>query len=106
MLKLFKIELELDESKIKWLKMVLSNKVDLQKTTDEELLKILIKNKFAKKDNSYDYLLNISIREMTKDRLDKLKQKIDKIKADIKSLEKKSPEKLWTEDLEELKSLL
>ncbi len=48
----------------------------------------------------------MSIRDMTKENITKLKSQIDKIKDDIKTLEKKTPSDLWKEDLIELKNAL
>ena len=96
-------ELDLDENKLRWLSMILSNQIDLRKMKHDETISMLDKKKFTKKDSSYDYLLNIPIKDMTKDHMDKLKGKIKNLIESIKKLEKETPISLWKTDLEELK---
>ena len=96
-------ELDLDENKLRWLSMILSNQIDLRKMKHDETIEMLNKKKFTKKDNLYDYLLNIPIKDMTKDHMDKLKGKIKNLIESIKKLEKQTPSDIWKTDLEELK---
>ena len=70
------------------------------------MINILNKGKYVKKDGSFDYLLNISIKEMSKDSVNKLNEHIKKIQKDINALEKKTPEQLWISDLTELSDQL
>ena len=101
-----KAELDLDENKLRWLSMILNNQIDLRKMKNDETIAMLSKKKFTKKDNTYDYLLNIPIKDMTRDQMDKLKGKIKNLIESIKKLEKKTPTDMWKDDLEELKTQL
>lgn len=106
LLKILKEELEVNENKMRWLQFIVSGKIKLQKMKTDDILVFLKNNKIGKKNNSYDYLLNMSIREMTKENIDKLLTKINKIKKDIEELNNKTPEDLWISDLSELKNLI
>ena len=52
-------------------------------------------------DDSYDYLLNMPTRSMTKKRLDDLEKEVGKITEQIKSLEKMTEKQIWLNELDE-----
>jgi DNA topoisomerase-2 len=56
--------------------------------------------KYDKKDESYNYLLNLSVSSFTKDKLDSLNKDISKVEEDIKILENTTCKQLWLNDLE------
>ena len=49
---------------------------------------------------SFEYLLSMQMRSMTKNKLDKLKEEIDKIENDLNVLKGKTPKDIWLEDLD------
>ena len=106
LLELMRLDLDIQENKLNWLNLILKGKIDLRKMEIDDLIKYLRKNKFNTKNESYDYLLNISIKEMSKDSLNRLIEKIKKIKEYIDKLKKTTIEDLWRSDLNELKTLL
>ena len=106
MLKILKAELDLNENKMKWLEFIVKGTIQLQKMKNEQIISFLNNKKILKKDGSYDYLLNMSIRDMTQENINKLHTKIEKIKADIKKLQNKTPAQLWIDDLTELKTYI
>lgn len=101
-----KRDLEILTNKMNWIKDILSNKVDLRKQSTDQLVDYLRKRKITEKDGSYDYLLNTTVKEMSKDNVNRLKEKIDKLVKDINDLNKKTPQQLWQSDLNELKDAL
>lgn len=106
LLKKLKIDLNYTINKVSWLKDILSGKIDLRKKTQDELLNYLKFKKVMAKDGTYDYLLNISIREMSKDNVKKLEDKILDLKKQINKLQQKTPEQLWLDDLNDLEKIL
>ena len=106
LLELLSLDLLMLENKYKWINSILTNKVNLLKSNQEDLIKYLNKNNYVKKSNSFDYLLNVSIKEMSKDNLSNLKEKITKIKKNIESLKNKTPEDIWRSELLSLKNSL
>lgn len=54
------------------------------------------------KDGSYDYLLNMPMGSLTKEKYEKLKTLINELKDKYKALEKKSIEQIWIDELNEL----
>ena len=63
-------------------------------------------NKIGKIDNSYDYLTNMTFKQLTKVNLLKLNEKLIQVKKLYKNIESKSNKNLWLEDLIELNSII
>ena len=55
-----------------------------------QLIGYLKSKKVMAKDGSYDYLLNMSIREMSRDNMNKLKKRIDELKSKIEELQEQN----------------
>ena len=56
------------------------------------------------KDSNYNYLINMPIYNLTKEKIEELMKEKDKIQASITTLEKKSPGDIWNEDLVEFEN--
>lgn len=67
-----------------------------------QIEKILIQNKIKKYNNSFDYLINMSFKQLSKDNLDKLNKKIKELKENKKIIENKTIKQLWLDDLHNL----
>ena len=111
----YQYELSIIKSRIKFIEGIINDDIVIFKKEDNEIDKILEEYELPKiskityeeisKDDkdSYDYLLNMPMRTMTKKKLDELnKQMNDKISL-LELLEKKNAKELWKEDLKELK---
>ena len=61
---------------------------------------------FQKIDNSYDYLLNMKISSLTKDKLDELKNKIQVMDNVKKILLSTTIEEVWLQELKDLKKII
>lgn len=103
LLKIMKEELQILKAKFIWIKNVLSNKIDLRKQNINDIINYLKKNNTPLKNNTYDYLLNTTIKDMSKDNLKKLEEKINNLKKNIDILIKRTPQNLWKKDIDELK---
>lgn len=83
---------------------VISGDIVIAKKDDEQIIKQLEKvDKIIKINDSYDYLLMMPMRSMTKTNLDKLKEQIKKLKEELDELKKISIEDMWQKDLNEFK---
>jgi DNA topoisomerase-2 len=69
---------------------------------ENEINKILIQNKIKKYDDSFNYLINMSFKQLSKENLDKLSKKIKELKETKKIIENKTSKELWLEDLTKL----
>ena len=106
LLKVLKKELDIFESKIRFIEGFIDGSIDILKKEDEEIDKILEdKNfpKFSYDDNennfSYDYLLNMRIKTLTKTKIDELKNQHENKEAIYKDIDSKDPKELWKDDL-------
>ena len=83
---------------------VISGDIVIAKKDDEQIIKQLEKvDKIVKINDSYDYLLMMPMKSMTKTNLDKLKEQIKKLKEELDELKKISIEDMWQKDLNEFK---
>lgn len=64
-----------------------------------EIINDLKKLDFPEINNNYNYLLDIKLKSITKEKLDKLMDKYHNKKKEYDELHNKSPKKLWMEDL-------
>jgi DNA topoisomerase-2 len=64
--------------------------------------KILIQNKIKKYNESFDYLINMSFKQLSKNNLDKCNKKIKELKENKKKIENKNNKQLWLDDLYKL----
>jgi DNA topoisomerase-2 len=91
-------------NRIKFLKAVMDNTIVINKRSKDVVEKDLIDNKFNMIDDSYNYLLNMSISSFTKEKLQELKEDYDKYKEKYKKLESTTESEMWLADLMELKT--
>lgn len=63
-------------------------------------------DKIVKCDGSYDYLLAMPIHQLTKEKLDELKDKIAATKEQFKTVKETTIQAMWTSDLTEFKKIL
>jgi len=100
-LKLIEI-LENDKSyylgQTKFIELVMSNN-KIFKMDETKMNNYLADNKIKKYNNSYDYVTNLSFKQLNEDNLNKLKVKVKEIDGKIKELNNKTKEDLWLDDL-------
>jgi DNA topoisomerase-2 len=99
LLEKYDIEVMFLQAKYNFINVVNLKKISMRKQTEEQVIKYLEMEKYPKKDNSYLYLLNLPMRTMTLDQMNKLKNEIEKIKKNIQTLQEKSNKDLWIDDL-------
>lgn len=88
---------------IKFITLVVNKKLIINNVPIGEIIQSLEKNKIQKVDDSYDYLLNIPIYKLSKEQLDKLHNDYNKLIEELKEVTEISIEKMWHNDLNELR---
>lgn len=101
-----KRDIKIHQNKMKFLKLVIDGDIVINKRSREVIEKDLEKNKLERVDETYNYLLNMSIMSFTKDRLQEIKEEYEKLKEKLKNLEIKPETEIWLEELQELKTKL
>ena len=94
-------------SKYLFIKGVIDKTIIISNKSDEDIIKQLKKiDKIIKIKDSYDFLLNMPMKSITKTQYEKLKETIKKMKDELIALKAESPEEMWQKDLNELKASL
>jgi DNA topoisomerase-2 len=94
------------DNQVRFIKMVITDKLIVNNRKKDIIIKELMKLKFNMYDDSYDYLLGMSIYSLTKEKVDELSKKAKEKDIELKELSKTKIESLWLEDIEELKKFI
>lgn len=95
----WKRQLKLCKSRLKFIKAVMKKEIDLLKTSEANVEQYLQTNQYFS-DDGYDYLLRISFRDATENKVASLEEKCKEIQKQIENLENSTPKDLWTNDLD------
>jgi DNA topoisomerase-2 len=106
MLQKLKEQLKLYGNMIKFTELVIDMKGKIFSMDNDSINKHLKDNKIDMLDNSYDYLLNMTFKQLTKANVEKLETKVKELKAEYKMIESKDMKTLWLEDLEKLQEII
>lgn len=104
-LKQIKEEIIYNNNKKIFLEYVLNNTINI-KDSINNIKNKLDELKLQKINNSFDYLLDMKISSLTKDKLDELRYKIQILNNVEKVLQNTTIEEMWLEELKELKKKL
>lgn len=99
-------ELKILESKAKFIDSVISKKIQIMGKTKSEIINILDKNKFYKLEGNYDYLINMSFYNLTKEKINELNKLLKSKREEYLSIKNKTPVDMWKDELKGLKQLL
>ena len=72
---------------------------------DQNVREILTDRNFMLVNNSFDYLLSMQIRSMTREKFIQLKKEIKNLEEEIEILENKHVKDIWREELDALEVL-
>ena len=87
-------------SKYVFVQSIVNETLVITKRPTEDIIKDLEQSpKIIKVDQSYDYLLNMNIRSLTQERMDRLMKQIKDTKAELDLIKVTSIEDLWLQDL-------
>lgn len=92
-------QIRVDYSKYLFIKMIVEDSLVINKRKKTDIVKDLDKvDDIIVRDNSYDYLLNMSIGTLTEERMSKLESDIKTSKKELDELVKTSINQLWAKD--------
>ena len=101
LIKKIKIQINIDNSKYRFIKAIIDNKLNLHKLEDDQIIRKIDSMKLHKH-NNYEYLLNIPFKQMTKKNLKSLEEKLKKMFNELKKIKKISEKNMWLYDLNKL----
>ena len=92
-------ELEILDAKIRFIRMVVEEKIVIFKKKKELIAQELASFKFPKIENSYDYLLNLKIYFLTEEKILELENTSVKMNAELNILKGLTINKMWISEL-------
>ena len=100
----FQIEKLIDElnklnQKANFIKYVVEKSLNVFELNDKELDEKMIELGLEQFENSFDYLLRIPVKDLTKAKYEKLIKQLETVQKEIKSLEKTNAKDLWKQEL-------
>jgi len=92
------------ENKIRFITEIISKKLIISNKEDNILLIELSDKNFYKKNNTYDYLLDMNLRSMTLKRLNYLQEQLSNLINTINQINNKTTKQLYTDDLNDFET--
>jgi len=89
-------------NKFKFIASVINKKIKILNKPEDQIIKNIKELGINSENESYDYLLRIQIRTMTKEKVDELKSEISSLKTKLELLSNTTPYQMWENDLTEL----
>lgn len=93
-------------NKARFIKAIIDNKLKVKNVPKSEIEKWLEENKFDKINESFNYLLQMQIYSLMKEKYEELLKDIELKKIDIENTKKMVPKQMYLDDLSELKQQL
>lgn len=91
--------LDILNAKIKFLNLIITNKLKINKRPIEDIERDLIKHEFKQCNGSWDYLLGLKIQDLTETKLNKLKEQAQQLTSELESYKTMSVDKIWCKDI-------
>jgi DNA topoisomerase II len=92
-------EYTLMESKIRFIKLVVEEKIVVFNKKKDFIVKQIIAHSLLKVKDSYDYLLDLKISMFTLEKIQELSKKVETIKLELQKLKITTVESMWTSEL-------
>jgi len=101
-----KDELDMISNKARFILMVVNEELIINKRKRGEIEDDLEENDFKKINNTFDYLLNMPIYQLTFEKIEELKKQKEIKETEYNKLNKMKPHDIWKDELIELKTIL
>jgi DNA topoisomerase-2 len=100
--KRLKRELEILNSKARFIKEYIEGTLDINKRSKDYIISVLEECNYPTDENSYDYLLRLPIYSMTLEKIKDLDEQCNKKLLELEFIQSKTVEELWKIDLQEI----
>ena len=91
-------------NKEKFIREIVNDTLEVKNVSENVLVKELVKRKYDKVDDSYDYLLSMQMRSITAERVKKIKNDYDSKKEILDNLKNINEKDMWLNELNELET--
>ena len=92
-------DLDILQNRIRFINEFIEGKLEIVKRSTDEIIQDLEKQKYSKFEDSYNYLLDMSIRSLTKERMEHLQSEHDTKLEELEVLKSKTSHNLWSDEL-------
>lgn len=99
-------QIKFESNRIRFLDEVMREVLTLFMRSQSWIEAKMIELEYDKKDDSYDYLINMPIRSFTKEKVEELEREKSRLQKQHADLMKKTPSQMWKEELGELMRFL
>jgi DNA topoisomerase-2 len=106
MLKQLKSEIEILKNKFTYIEELLNDTIDLRKKKSAQINQLLEDKNYIKIENSYNYLIKMSMDSVCEENVDKLKSEFMNKKKEHDILHGQTIQNMWNIELEELKKVI
>jgi len=90
------------ENRARYIEEIIKNVIDLRQKTDEQIISLLESRKFEKESESYDYLLNMTMKSVSKTNSEKIKKDYLEKRKELEKIKNTTEKEMWVEELNEL----
>ena len=106
MIRILTDELDILKNKYTYILEVLSETIDLRKKTGEQIHKLLESKKYRLVDNTYNYLVKMSMDSVSNENVEKLKKQYDDKNKELIDIQNTTIHRMWYSELEDLLKML
>ena len=99
MVKTMTAECELLRNKARFIKMVVEDEIIIFKRKKAQIESDLVKHKFLKVDDSYDYLMNVKTYQYTEESIDKMLSEVRETETRLAQIQKTTVVDMWKTDI-------
>jgi hypothetical protein len=99
-------EIELAKNKYTYIMEVLNDTIDLRRKKSDEIIALLSSKSYALIENSYHYLIKMSMDSVSEENVKTLKKEYDTKQKELSKLQKMTIEEMWISELNILEETL
>lgn len=99
-------ELQILSNKARFIKSIIDKKLKVNNVPKNDVVNWLEKNKFDKQNSTFDYLINLSIHNLTKEKFEELLNQKENKEVELDQIKNKDVKEMYMDELKELKKYL
>tara|TARA_Y100000389_G_scaffold161729_1_gene164267 strand:+ start:7847 stop:11287 length:3441 start_codon:yes stop_codon:yes gene_type:complete len=97
-------EMKVLENKVRFIEMNISGELEIKNHSKPSLITFLEEKEFMKENETFNYLINMPMYQLTKDLVEQLRNTYQSKKNEFEYIKQKTIQKFWIEDLDQLEA--